>query len=167
MTEAQIALLSFWACFCPKAPGDYIKKFGAYNVTTRQVDMVQKLFYKNLRFCQLRPKLCEGPGRGQTLFYNILKMCQDESFGESPWEKQVNQLVANALDVDPSRIALADPAGSFDPARILRPAEKEAFLNPDDRVDELLDKNPGMPKPCYRVPLDVEGPLRRQLACLN
>ena len=113
--------------------------------------------------------MSQGPGRGQSSFTKIL-LDSESSFREEndltnkPYK--VDKLITTAVDVDPSRVAYAEPAGVLDPSRVLKGQKRADFLDHERRVLKELEEDSRMPKPCIMLKEDEERSLRLKLLIL-
>ena len=137
---------------------------GPYSISTLQLEVALGFFNVNLRFCRRRPELQLGPGRGQNSLYKLLNELQDQlSSAGCNLGRRINDLANVSRDVDPDRIALADPAGTFDPPDVLPPGQRAAFLHPEARVIDGGDAESNVLVPCHRVGEEDEEIIRRRL----
>ena len=158
-----IVVINYLSMGGPKSEHDVSLALGVYHVTGEQQLAAEAIRAELVSFCSLKPNLQLGQGRGLQKVFNVLS-----KLGASPAREKfspgdaLKEALDVAIDIDPDRIALADPAGQCQPEKFLSRSQAAeindlpGLLLPPPRLGECM-------RPCYKVPKHVELDLRRKM----
>lgn len=112
----------------PKDEQSYQSILGEYTVTDAQITSSRNLVTEVEASSLDVPEKLEGASRGTQSFMEIISKfeAEVERYGS---RSSFSASSCVAREVDPDRVNFISPAGSIDPANILRGPEKEAYLN--------------------------------------
>ena len=159
-TDWLVVLVNYLNMGEPKSSNHIRQALGSYHVTGEQQLAAECMKAELISFCALKPNLHLGEGRGIQKIFNVLsKLSSVQATEKFSPDETLRQALDVATDVNPDRIALADPAGQCHPEKYITKEQATqlndlpSLLLPAPRLGEIM-------KPCYRLPKHFEANLQ-------